>query len=149
MSNKIYHDNLVIGIRNAISRYISKTMSLGIICSSPCLVKGDSSDEDWIEADIVICCKEEKLIDRECIGAPDMVIEVVSSESKYMDYVTKVKTYNDIGVQEYWIINPEKQNTMIYRFKTDVFTGILAFDEEITLEIIPELTIRLADLCNI
>lgn len=111
--------------------------------------KRDSSNEDWIEADIVICCNEEKLIDRECIGAPDMVIEVVSSESKYMDYVTKVKTYNDIGVREYWIINPEKQNTMIYRFNTDFFTGILAFDEEITLETILELTIRLGDLCNI
>ena len=38
--------------------------------------------------------------------APDLIIEVVSPDSKRMDYYTKLVLYRDAGVKEYWIADP-------------------------------------------
>lgn len=48
-------------------------------------------------------------------GAADIVIEIVSQESKQRDYGEKFHEYEDAGVTEYWIIDPLKQDTRFYQ----------------------------------
>lgn len=50
-------------------------------------------------------------------GAPDWTIEIVSPSSKIMDYERKVKLYQEAGVREYWIVNPEKETVTVYDFE--------------------------------
>lgn len=42
-------------------------------------------------------------------GAPDLMVELVSSDSVERDYDHKRKEYEAAGVREYWIIDPEKR----------------------------------------
>jgi Uma2 family endonuclease len=46
---------------------------------------------------------------------PGIVVEVVSLSSKYRDYVEKREEYFRIGIQEYWIIDLEKQQMLALR----------------------------------
>ena len=48
-------------------------------------------------------------------GASDIVVEVVSPESKERDYGEKFYEYEQAGVSEYWIIDPLKQHARFYR----------------------------------
>ena len=58
-----------------------------------------------VQPDVTVICDESKLSEKGCIGAPDIVIEVVSPYGKSRDQVKKLYTYEKKGVLEYWIVH--------------------------------------------
>ena len=55
----------------------------------PFAVNLDADDKDWAEPDISLICDPNKLTDRGCSGAPDLIFEIVSPSSRRMDYIIK------------------------------------------------------------
>jgi len=49
------------------------------------------------------------------VGAPDLVVEILSPSRSAYDRVTKLEQYALYGVAEYWIIDPMAENVEIYR----------------------------------
>ena len=56
-----------------------------------------------------ILCNNEKLLRGRVFGAPDFVLEVISSATKRKDYFKKLEKYENAGVREYWIFDPYKK----------------------------------------
>jgi Uma2 family endonuclease len=54
-------------------------------------------------------------------GAPSIAIEVVSESSRRKDEVTKRRLYEQFGVDEYWIADPETETLKLYRRNGDAF----------------------------
>ena len=52
---------------------------------------------------------------RKLLGAPDLVVEVISHGSRRMDTKTKRQDYERFGVKEYWIIDPEREEVLFLR----------------------------------
>jgi Uma2 family endonuclease len=48
------------------------------------------------------------------LGAPDLVVEVLSSYRQSYDRVTKLEQYALCGVAEYWIVDPIAESVEIY-----------------------------------
>jgi Uma2 family endonuclease len=48
-------------------------------------------------------------------GAPNLAIEIVSTESVERDYKKKRKLYQKAGVSEYWIIDPDLRTVLLLR----------------------------------
>ncbi len=46
--------------------------------------------------------------------APDLVVEILSPSTFYKDLRRKMAAYSQFGVQEYWIVDPEKQTIELY-----------------------------------
>ena len=53
--------------------------------------------------------------------APDWIIEIVSPSSRSMDYNKKLFKYRTAGVREYWIVDPTKQQIIVYHFEQDSY----------------------------
>jgi Uma2 family endonuclease len=62
-----------------------------------------------IQPDICIICDESKLDDSGCQGAPDLVIEILSPGNSKKEMRTKKQLYEENGIREYWIIDPERE----------------------------------------
>lgn len=62
-----------------------------------------------VQPDICIICNHSKLDDKGCLGAPDMIVEIVSPSTAQTDTRDKFQVYQESGVQEYWIVFPEEK----------------------------------------
>ena len=66
----------------------------------------DTLDDTVVEPDLMIVCDSNKLNDAGIIGAPEMLVEILSPSTSKYDKTTKYESYLKNGVQEYWIIDP-------------------------------------------
>ena len=67
-----------------------------------------NADENTVfEPDIIVVCDMTKLDGKICNGAPDLVIEVLSPSTAKTDRNYKYRKYQQAGVREYWIVDPE------------------------------------------
>ena len=102
-----------------IANYIDSKGGKCEIYAAPFAVFLNDDDINYLEPDISVICDQSKLDDKGCHGAPDWVIEIVSPSSKPRDYMTKLFKYRTAGVREYWIVDSDKQMTMVYGFEKD------------------------------
>ena len=86
---------------------------------APFAVNLFADDTTFVEPDVSVICDRDKLSDRGCEGAPDLVLEVVSPSNPRMDYISKLGLYREAGVREYWICDPMKERTLVYGLGTD------------------------------
>ncbi len=140
------HQKLVSELHHAIKNYIDTNNGQCEVIPAPFAINLNADDETYVEPDISIICDRDKLTDKECKGAPDFVIEVVSPSSRKMDYSTKNTLYSNAGVREYWIVDSEKECTTIYRYEEDAAPIIIPFHQSITVGIYTNLNITIADL---
>ena len=70
-------------------------------------LSADEKDDTVVQPDLVVICDHSKLSGTGCIGAPDLVIEILSPSTLRLDRADKLLLYQRTGVQEYWIADPE------------------------------------------
>jgi Uma2 family endonuclease len=83
-------------------------------------------------------CDLSKLDDRGCIGAPDLIIEIISPKNPKRDLKDKFEIYQEHGVREYWIVNPNDENVNVFVLGEDGkfhLTGMYAEDDKIPVHI--------------
>ncbi|GMQ23842.1 Uma2 family endonuclease [Algoriphagus sp. oki45] len=83
--------------------------------------KEDHKIHDVVQPDICVICDPEKLDERGCLGAPDLIVEILSPGNNKTELKHKYKLYESHGVREYWIIHPENQNLMIYTLVNGIY----------------------------
>lgn len=101
-----------------------------------------------VQPDISIICDLSKLDDAGCIGAPDIIVEILSKGNNKKELKNKYDVYEESGVKEYWIINPEEQNLIIYTLIEGSYkpSKLFTVGDEITTHILPELIVKLDDV---
>ncbi|RHV68918.1 Uma2 family endonuclease [Clostridium sp. OM02-18AC] len=96
--------------------------------------------------DISVICDPDKLTDRGCCGAPDLIFEIVSPSSRKLDYEIKNVIYAQSGVREYWIVDPAKEKVVVYCYDHDSDPCLYSFDSDIPVGIYQGLMIRIRGL---
>ena len=109
----------------------------------------EENEDEHVEPDIAIVCDPSKLRQKGCVGAPDLIAEVLSPSTAGKDRTVKLRKYTSFGVREYWIVDPVHQTVDVYRTEEGhAFSGpaIYTRDDAIHVGIFPDLTVRLADI---
>lgn len=87
-----------------------------------------------VQPDICVICDEKKLDERGCIGAPDLIIEIVSPGNSKKEMKTKHELYEENCVREYWIANPLEKNIMLYVLKAKKYHLKKIYFDDDTIE---------------
>ena len=66
-----------------------------------------------VQPDICVVCDRSKLDDAGCVGAPDLIVEVLSPGNNKKELQNKYEVYEESGIQEYWIIHPSEETMVI------------------------------------
>lgn len=91
-------------------------------------------DSTVVQPDLSVVCDEAKLSDgRGCNGSPDLVVEILSPGNSRHDMDTKFHLYEESGVNEYWIIQPESRIVLIYQLEKGRYSGLPPFTEGMEL----------------
>jgi Uma2 family endonuclease len=79
-------------------------------------VKSKKDDKIYtvVQPDICVVCDLNKLDDRGCIGAPDLIVEVLSPGNKQLELQHKYEVYEVSGVKEYWLMDALGNTLLIY-----------------------------------
>ncbi|OQA71639.1 MAG: hypothetical protein BWY32_03858 [bacterium ADurb.Bin243] len=83
------------------------------------LPEGDEADDDVptvVQPDILVVCDKSKLDRRGMRGAPDLIVEILSEHTSKKDMTVKLDLYERHRVKEYWIVNPDGKNIMVFKF---------------------------------
>jgi len=108
----------------------------------------DSEVNTVVQPDISVFCDLSKLDDRGAIDAPDLVVEITSDSTMKKDYNDKFNLYEENGVQEYWIVNPDSKSIEIFTKVEENFESIGVFNindgaTEVSSVLFPELQVDL------
>jgi Uma2 family endonuclease len=115
------------------------------------LVKVKSNDEKVVtvvQPDMCVICDENKLDDRGCNGAPDLVIEILSPGNSKKEMGIKFDLYEENEVKEYWIVDPTEKTVFMYSLQNNKYIGLKPFieDDHIKSALFPELNFKVAEI---
>ncbi len=110
--------------------------------------EGESNEETStiVQPDIIVVCDENKLDDNGCIGAPDIVIEIISPATAVKDKKIKFSLYERHGVKEYWIVEPADNTIMVFKLgKNKEYSkpGFFSKEDKLKTPILKDLEIDL------
>ncbi len=112
-------------------------------------IKKNQNFNTVVQPDVCIICDKDKLDDRGCKGAPDLIVEILSPGNSKKEMDTKKRLYEENAVKEYWIINFDYEQVFQFVLNdTGVYNPpiILLTDAVLECAIFPELKINLEEL---
>lgn len=136
------HQKISWKLHQTIANYIDSKNGKCEVYAAPFAVFLNKDDINYVEPDISVICDLAKLDDKGCYGAPDWIIEIVSPGNKPMDYFTKLFKYRTAGVREYWIVDPTKNQVIVYRFEKETMEEY-SFGEDVPVGIYEGFTIKI------
>ncbi|MFN4217968.1 MAG: Uma2 family endonuclease [Candidatus Bipolaricaulia bacterium] len=106
------------GFLTAILRAYVEAKQLGVVRSAPFQMKLGLSGR---EPDLLFVAQEhlERLKESHLDGPADLVIEIISPESRLRDRGEKLAEYELAGVREYWLLDPDEKRADFYILSSD------------------------------
>ena len=137
------HQFLVLALAEKLHSHIRSRNGQCVIFNSPVSVQADPSDDKTIlEPDVIVVCDRSKITKRSILGAPDLVIEVLSPSTRKKDIGVKANVYERSGVREYWLVDPDRENVVVYRYGEEYTINLYGFASPVPVGIFgDELTI--------
>lgn len=105
------------------------------------------SSKNTLQPDLLIICNDEKLSKQGLNGAPDFVIEILSPSDPSHDKVFKYNKYLSVGVKEYWIVDPVKEEIIVNLLISNRYMAkVYAKGDAIKVSILDDLYIDVTDI---
>jgi Uma2 family endonuclease len=111
----------------------------------------DKQIYDVVQPDICVVCNPEQLSEKGCLGAPNMIVEILSASTRKYDLTEKFNLYEASGVKEYWVVAP-KEDVTVYllqdggKYDKGTVYGEYEQDVEIPVRTLSGLNINLKKL---
>jgi Uma2 family endonuclease len=114
----------------------------------PIKSKKDEDITTVLQPDICVVCDQSKLDKRGCIGAPDIVVEVLSPGNNAKEIKNKFEIYESAGVTEYWVVSPQNQTFILNTLVDGKYqpSRIMTAGDVVTSTVLPGFSMDLTGL---
>ena len=131
------HIHQVIGgeIYQIFAQHIKRKRGQCIAAYAPLDVQLDCDDRTMVQPDVLIVCDREKFQRGVVYGAPDLVVEILSKSTRKKDSYKKLEKYENAGVREYWLVDPEKKKVIVYDLEHGEYPVIYGFEDTVPVGI--------------
>jgi len=108
----------------------------------------DDEDDIVVQPDVLVICDLSKLVKdgQGCKGAPDIVVEVLSPSTSFMDRIVKFRKYEQAGVPEYWIVDSAQKSITIYRLTNGEYKNKTVYTDAAVSQVLEGCVIDLAEV---
>jgi Uma2 family endonuclease len=115
------------------------------------LPRKSKEDKDIItvlQPDICVICNLSKLDGRGCLGAPDIVVEILSPGNNAKELKNKYEVYEESGVKEYWIVSPQDNTFVAYTLINGAYetSRIMVAGDIVTSSVLDGFSLDLSEL---
>ncbi len=140
----IKHQTVSLKVAAALLSY-AESGNLGHVIQAPCDVM--LSREIVIQPDIFFVeTGRTGLIGKTILrGAPDVIIEILSQDTRERDLRTRRKIYSQFEVKEYWIVDPEAESAEVLLWSELGYAthGVYGTSDRLSSPILPRLRLPL------
>ncbi len=138
-----YAHQVVLGELFARLREMVKLTGLGDVLLAPLDV--ELSRWDIVQPDLIVVLRERLHIKTKArlVGAPDLLVEILSPSNPEQDRERKWKLYAAAGVREYWIVDPEARLVEQMLLDQGRWGPVSRHTDEIALGILPDVRLDL------
>jgi len=147
-SPNVKHQRVLRRLSDRFSNYLHGKKCEAFVDSLDVRIDFDFGGNSHVEPDLIVICDEKKLDKKGLNGAPEFALEVLSPSNRSNDLVRKYNKYREVGVREYWIVDPEKDEIMVNLLSDDkshYITKTYKKGEEIKVHILDNLIINMTD----
>lgn len=118
----VRHQSIVGKLVTVLHGYLSEKQA-GIALCAPLDVY--LSYNDIVQPDLLVVLERRRnfIFEHGIVGAPNVVIEVLSSTTSTVDKVRKTALYARNRVEEYWIVDPLSETVTVYCLYGDRFSS--------------------------
>jgi len=109
----------------------------------------DEKVRNWVCPDLIVVCDKNKIQKNRIVGAPDLVVEILSPATAKIDRMDKRLAYGRAGVKEYWIVDPANQLVEVYLLEETgalELHGVYSRDDSVSVHVLKELVIDLRNI---
>jgi Uma2 family endonuclease len=147
-----FHQKLVgklyVKLSNFLANNIYEVYTAPFDVRFPHKSKDDKEVYTVLQPDICVVCDRSKLDDRGCIGAPDIIVEVLSPGNNTKELKNKYDVYEQTGVKEYWVVSPQDEYVIIHTLHNNGFisTRQLVQGDYIKSTVLPGFSLDITEL---
>jgi len=114
VSPALRHQRIIRELFFQIANYLKGKACEVLIAPFDVRLNASEEDDTVVQPDLLVVCDSDKLDQRGCKGAPDLVIEILSPSTAKYDLITKFQQYQKAKVPEYWVVDPETETLQVY-----------------------------------
>ena len=101
------------------------------IIVGPIGVRLNESEDTVLSPDIIVVCDKSKLTDEIIIGAPDLVVEILSPSTAKKDRLIKFQKYQEAGVRELWYVDTDTNTVEVNLLENGKYVKSMYGDEDV------------------
>ena len=131
----VIHQQISSAIMYAFLHHVKANRGTCVPFAAPTDVQLDCDDKTMVQPDVFVVCDRKKIIRERIVGAPELVVEIVSPGNHNMDEVIKLMKYRNAGVREYWLIQPEDKRVLVYFFEASIDPVEYSFEQKVPVGI--------------
>ena len=124
----------------------NRAWKLGVVLAAPIEVR--LATDTAVQPDISFVSRERRhlITPRGIDGAPDFVVEILSLSTRNVDLTRKKAAYEELGVLEYRIVDPDRYRVDIFSLVDGRYVSVPIDDGIARSRVIPGFAIALTDL---